>query len=146
MFVLLKSCVAVIAFSVFVNTCAQAAPHPIKVSKIVRYNLNMRVGIKGSAPFSVNTVAKNGKKTSITEISEDGQTETFVEILPKRSTMNQKAGLWMDIVVTRKVRGNVKSSDKVQVFAFEDQEAEVHFGSARKGHENLSLGILANTI
>lgn len=146
MFVLSKSALVILLLSLLSFSNVQAAPHPIKMSKVVRYNLNMRVGIKGSAPFSVNTVAKNGKKTSITEISEDGLTETFVEIIPKRSIVNQKTGLWMDIVVTRKVRGNVKSSDKVQVFAYEDQEAEVHFGSARKGHENLSLGILANTI
>ena len=111
-----------------------------------RYNVNMRIGIKGNMPFSVSTVAKAGKKTSVTEISDDGQSETFVEMVPHKSVQNQKTGLLIDVTVTKKVRGNVKATEKAQIFALENQESEMRVGARGKGREDLSLAVLANPI
>lgn len=110
-----------------------------------RYNVNMRIGLKGTMPFSVNTVAKAGKKASVTEIADDGS-ETLVEMTPWKSFQNQKAGLMIDVKVTKTVRGSVRSTEKAQIFAFENQEAEMRVGVGRKGRENLSLAVLANPI
>lgn len=111
-----------------------------------RYNVSMRIGLKGQTPFSISTVAKAGKKASVTEISEDGQTETFVEMIPHKSFQNQRAGLLIDVIVTKKFRGNVKATEKTQIFAFENQESEMRVGARGKNRQDLSLAVLANPI
>ncbi len=119
---------------------------PKKISHAPKYNVSMRIGLKGSMPFSVSTVAKSGKKNSFTEISSDGQTETLVEMTPRKSIQNQKNGLLIDIKVTRTVRGDVKASEKAQIFAYENEETEMRVGATKKGHEALSLAVMANPI
>lgn len=119
---------------------------PKKISKAPKYNVSMRIGLKGSTPFSVSTVAKSGKKNSITEISSDGQTETLVEMTPRKFTQNQKSGLLIDVKVTRTFRGDVKASEKAQIFAYENEEVEMRVGATSKGRQDLSLAVMANPI
>lgn len=110
------------------------------------YQVNMRLGLKGQSPFSVNTVAKSGKKSFVSEISDDGQTETIVELLAKKSQVNSRDGLFMDVTVTKRVRGLKKASERVQVFAPENQEIE--FGTSGKGRMagNMSLAVMAHQL
>lgn len=125
---------------------AQAAIPPQKFQQGPRYNVNMRIGLKGAMPFSINTVARAGKKSSVTEISEDGQTETFVQVTPRKAFRDQKAGLNFDVQVTRKVRGNIKASEKIQIFAFENEESETRLNAQSRGRQDLSVAVLANPI
>lgn len=115
-------------------------------SKAPRYNVNMRIGLKGSMPFSVNTVARAGKKSSVTEISEDGLTETFVQMTPHKAMRDQKPGLNIDVQVTRTVKGQVKTSEKLQVFAFENEESETRMNAQSRGRQDLSVAVLANPL
>ncbi|MGZ3771667.1 MAG: hypothetical protein ACXVCP_19020 [Bdellovibrio sp.] len=114
--------------------------------KSPRYKVNMLVGLKGQSPISINTLAKSGKKTSISQFSDDGQVETLVELLPKKSHVNKKDGLYMDVLVTKRVRGQSKLTERAQIFAPENQEME--FGMNSKGmiQKNLSLAVMAHRL
>lgn len=115
-------------------------------SKLSKYNVNMRIALKGGAPFSVNTVAKAGKKSSVTEISSDGNIETFVQMTPRKSTRDQKSGLVIDLTVIRKIRGEIRASEKMQIFAFENEESEVRLNARGRGQQDLAVAVLANPI
>lgn len=95
----------------------------------------MRVGFPGQSPVSVNTLVNNGKKSTVTEISEDGKTQTSVEVFAKQVS---KDSLQMDLSVTKTVNGKVKKTEKAQILAKEGQEAELQKGS------KLSLGVIAH--
>lgn len=125
---------------------AHAAIPPQKFQQGPRYNVSMRIGLKGAMPFSVNTVARAGKKSSVTEISADGQTETFVQVTPRKAFRDSKAGLNFDVTVKRTVKGQVKASEKIQVFAFENQESESRLNAQSRGRQDLSVAVLANPI
>lgn len=111
-----------------------------------QYKVNMRVGLKGSSPISVNTVAKSGKKSFISEISDDGQSETLVEVYAKKSQVNNRNGLYMDVIVTRRVRGQLKVSERAQIFAPENQEMEFGMNSKGRTAGNLSLAVMAHKL
>lgn len=111
-----------------------------------KYQVSMRIDLKGQLPISISTPVKSGKKSSFTEISSDGQTETNVEVLSKKSKVNAKDGLWMDIKVTRTVRGKVKAEERAQIFAFENQEAELVSGKRGKKAPDLAIAVLAHPI
>lgn len=126
------------AVSFFISTSAFAA--------VPQYKVNMRVGLKGSAPISINTVTKSGKKAYISEFSDDGQSETVVEVMARKSQQNNKAGLYMDVTVTKRVRGQKKLSERTQVFAPENQETEFGVNSKGKTAGNLSLAVMAHQL
>lgn len=111
-----------------------------KESDNKKINLVMRVGLPGQIPVSLNTIVKNGKKSTITEISEDGRGATTVEIIAREK--NQGSVL-VDLNVTRMIMGKVKNSQKVQILAKEGQEAEL---SSSRGSAKLSLGVIAHAI
>lgn len=102
-----------------------------------KYNLFMRVGFPGQSPVSVNTLVNNGKKATVTEISDDGKTQTSVEVVAKQLG---KDTLQMDLSVIKTVNGKVKKSEKAHILAKEGQEAELQRGS------NLSLGVIAHPV
>lgn len=110
------------------------------------YKVNMRVGLKGSAPISVNTVAKSGKKSFVSEISDDGQNETLVEVFARKSQVNKKDGLYLDVTVTKRVRGQQKLTERAQVFAPENQEMEFGMNSKGRTAGNLSLAVMAHQL
>lgn len=126
-----------VATSLFISASAFAVP---------QYQVNMRVGLKGQSPISVNTVAKSGKKTFISQFSDDGQTETLVELFAKKSQVNKKDGIYMDVAVTKRVRGQAKATERAQIFAPENQEME--FGTNPKGKTagDLSLAVMAHQL
>lgn len=107
------------------------------------YKVNMRVGLKGQSPFSINTYAKSGKRTSISQFSDDGQTETLVEFFTKKSHVNKKDGVYMDVLVTKRVRGQSKITERAQIFAPENQEMEFGMNSRGMIEKNLSLAVMA---
>jgi hypothetical protein len=133
-----KLLIGMAAVSIFLSTSAFAA--------VPQYKVNMRVGLKGSAPISINTITKSGKKAYISEFSDDGQNETIVEVMARKSQQNNKAGLYMDVTVTKRVRGQKKMSERTQVFAPDNQETE--FGVSGKGKMagNLSLAVMAHQL
>ncbi|QDK38217.1 hypothetical protein [Bdellovibrio sp. NC01] len=110
------------------------------------YQVNMRVGLKGQAPLAINTVAKSGKKTFISEFSDDGQSETLVEVFAKKSQVNRKEGIFMDVTVTKRVRGVKKASERAQIFAPENQEMEVGVGAKGRMAGNMSLAVMAHQL
>lgn len=132
-----KRILSSVVASIFVSISAGAAPH---------YQVNMRVGIKGQSPISINTVAKSGKKSFISQFSDDGQTETLVEVYSKKSQVNKKDGLFMDVQVTRRVRGQSKITERAQIFAPENQEMEFGTNSKGKTAGNLSLAVMAHQL
>ncbi|MNJ94744.1 hypothetical protein D3C87_124460 [compost metagenome] len=111
-----------------------------------QYQVNMRVGMKGSAPLSINTPVKSGKKAFVTEISEDGLTETQVEVFARKSQVDNKAGLYMDVLVTKRVRGQMRFSERAQVFAPDNQEMEFGLGKKGKATGSLSLAVMAHQL
>ncbi len=113
-------------------------------AKTKGFRVSLRVGIAGAAPIAINSYIKNGKKTSISEFSNDGRSETLVEMIAQRSHMNNRKGIWMDVTVSKKVNGKVKATEKTQLFTFENEEAEVRLGARGKGREDLSLAVLAH--
>lgn len=136
-----------ISVLIFLSAAPAFAAIPAKVfQQGSRYHVNMRIGLKGSAPFSVSTIAKPGHKASVTEISEDGQTETSVVMMPHKSFQNQRAGLLINVTVTKKFRGNLRATEKAQIFALENQESELHLGRRGHGRDDLSLAVLANPL
>lgn len=132
-----KSILSMVAASLFVSVSSFAAPH---------YQVNMRVGIKGSSPFSINTVAKSGKKSFVSQFSDDGQTETLVEVLAKKSQQNNKQGLLMDVSVTKRVKGQAKATERAQIFAPDNQETEFGTNPQGKRGGNLSLAVMAHQL
>lgn len=115
-------------------------------AKPATFKVNMRVGMKGSAPISVNTVAKSGKKSYVSQFSDDGITETLVTVLARKASQANKPGLAMDVEVVRRVRGMQKSVERAQVFAPENEEIEV--GAQAKGRTvgSLSLAVMAHQL
>jgi hypothetical protein len=110
------------------------------------YKVNLRVNLKGQSPFSINTVAKSGKKTFISEFSDDGQTETLVTLVARKSQVQSKDGLAMDVLVTRRVRGQQKMSERAQLFAPENEEMEFGVNSRGRTAGNLSLAVMAHKL
>lgn len=111
-----------------------------------QYKVNLRVNLKGQSPFSINTVTKPGKKAFISQFSDDGQTETLVSLVARRSNVQSKDGLAMDVQVTRRVRGQEKISERAQIFAPENQEMEFGVNSRGKTAGNLSLAVMAHKL
>lgn len=111
-----------------------------------RFKVAMRVGIKGAAPISINTVARSGKKTFVSEISDDGQSETLVELYARKSQQGNKNGLYLDVTVTKRVRGLKKSSERTQLFAPENQEMEIGTGARGRNTASLSLAVMAHQL
>lgn len=111
-----------------------------------QYKVNLRVNLKGQTPFSINTVAKPGKKTFISQFSDDGQTETLVALVARKSQSQSKEGLAMDVQVTRRVRGQEKISERAQIFAPDNQEMEFGVNSRGKTAGNLSLAVMAHKL
>lgn len=111
-----------------------------------QYKVNLRVNLKGQSPFSVNTVAKPGKKTFISQFSDDGQTETLVSLVARKSQSQSKDGLAMDVQVTRRVRGQEKISERAQLFAPENEEMEFGVNSKGRTAGNLSLAVMAHKL
>ena len=111
-----------------------------------QFKVNMRLGLKGGAPISINTVTKSGKKTFISEFSDDGQNETLVELYTRRSQVNRKEGLYIDVTVTKRVRGQKKSSERAQVFAPDNQEMEFGMNSKGRTAGNLSVAVMAHQL
>lgn len=116
------------------------------LAAVPSYKVNMRVGLKGSSPISINTVAKSGKKSFVSEISDDGQNETLVEVYAKKSQVNKKNGLYMDVTVTKRVRGQKKITERAQIFAPENQEMEFGMNSKGRTAGNLSLAVMAHQL
>ncbi|MNL40954.1 hypothetical protein D3C87_1633350 [compost metagenome] len=128
---------------VFISTHVEAA---IPQYSAPKYKVNMRVGLKGSAPISVNTAVRSGKKAYISEISDDGQNETVVELYARKSQVNNKKGVYMDVLVTKRIRGQKKFAERAQVFAPENQELEFNMNSKGKTQGSLGLAVLAHEI
>lgn len=133
-----KRIFSAVAASLFISAVSLAATP--------QYQVNMRVGLKGQSPISINTVTKSGKKTFISQFSDDGQTETLVEVFAKKSQVNNRNGLFMDVAVKKRVRGQEKASERAQIFAPENQEMEFGMNSKGKTAGNLSLGVMAHQL
>ncbi|MBO9667456.1 MAG: hypothetical protein J7501_11675 [Bdellovibrio sp.] len=116
------------------------------LAAVPSYKVNMRVGLKGQAPLSINTVAKSGKKAYISEFSDDGQNETIVEVFAKKAQQNRRDGLYMDVTVTKRVRGQKKTQERAQIFAPENQEMEIGVGAKGRTAGNLSLAVMAHQL
>lgn len=128
------SALPVVVLSSFaIASFSQAAPK-------AQYQMNMRVGVKGSAPMSINTPIKAGKKASVTELSEDGQVETSVLVSARKSTVDSKSGLMMDVTVTKRVKGQIKFNERAQMFAPENEEKELKQAKA------LSLAVVVHQL
>jgi len=124
----------------------KALDYKVSNSKVPKYKVAMRLGLKGAAPMSINTIARSGKKTYISEISDDGQNETLIELYARKSQQNNKNGLYMDVTVTKRVRGQKKSSERTQIFAPDNQEMEVGTNSRGRSAANLSLAVMAHQL
>jgi hypothetical protein len=124
-------------FSMMISNAVFAAPH---------YQVNMRVGMNGLSPFSINTTAKPGKKSFISQFSDDGQVETLVEVYTKQSQVNKKEGLFLEVAVSKRVRGQLKATERTQIFAPENEETETGMNSKGKMAGNLSLAVMAHQL
>lgn len=109
-----------------------------------KYQVNMRIGMKGVMPISVNSAVKSGKKASFSEISSDGQTETLVEFVPKKSSLRDQKAVLVDVKVTKFVRGQKRAEERAQILAVENQEAEMTSG--KKKNPDLSIAVMAHSI
>lgn len=116
------------------------------MAAVDKYKVNMRVALKGTNPISVATVAKPGKKTFYSELSEDGRSETLVEMVARRSQQDKKKGLMMDVTVTRRVKGHQKIMERAKFFAPENEEFEMGMNSAGRTSGNLALAVMAHQI
>lgn len=116
------------------------------VAAVPNYKVNMRVGIKGSSPISVNTVAKPGKKSFVSQFSDDGTVETLISMVARRSEQNNKKGLSMDVQVTRRVRGQEKVSENARIFAPDNEEMEFGINSKGRTTEKLSIAVMAHKL
>ncbi|HWU43783.1 MAG TPA: hypothetical protein VN132_10105 [Bdellovibrio sp.] len=130
---------SLILFFIFSQT-SQAAIEPPS------YQVNMRVGLKGQSPIAIHTVAKSGKKSFVSEISDDGQSETLVEVYAKKTQLNNQSGIYMDVVVTKRVHGVKRASERTQLFAPENQELEVGMGNRGRMAGNLALAVMAHQL
>jgi hypothetical protein len=135
---MIKNVLSTVAVSLLFSVSAWAA--------VPSYKVNMRVGLKGQAPLSINTVAKSGKKAYISEFSDDGQNETIVEVFAKKANQNRRDGLYMDVSVTKRVRGQKKSQERAQLFVPNNQEMEVGVGTKGRTAGNLSLAVMAHQL
>lgn len=143
----MKNMLSLLAATLLISTSAVAAIPPTKFkSPKNQYKVNLRVNLKGQSPFSINTVAKSGKKTFISQFSDDGQTETVVELVARKSQSQNKDGLAMDVQVTRRVRGQEKISERAQIFAPENEEMEFGVNSKGRTAGNLSLAVMAHKL
>lgn len=113
---------------------------------VAKYKVSLRVGLKGQSPFSVNAVAKSGKKTYISQFSDDGQTETIVELFARKSQVDNKDGLYMDVQITKRVRGQSRVSERAQIFAPDNQEMEFGMNSKGRIAGTLSLAVMAHKL
>ncbi len=112
-----------------------------------KYQVSMRIDLKGQLPIAISAPLKTGKKSSFTEIASDGKSETNVVVISKKSKVNEKSGLWMDIKVTRTVAGKIKNEERTQIFAFDNQEAEFSTGKkSRKSSPDFAVSVLAHSI
>lgn len=107
------------------------------------YQVNMRLNLKGQTPLALNTAAKTGKKTFVSQFSDDGQVETVVEVLPREIYEDNKKQLKMDLTVTRRVRGQEKLTEKVQLMVPENREIEE--GNRQNGG-SLSVAVMAHKL
>ncbi len=130
--------VSFIVGSFFFSCVSSAAP--------ANYKVSMRVGLKGQSPISINTIAKAGKKSYVSQFSDDGQTETLVTVFAKKSQVKKQDGLLMDVSVTKRVRGEMKIQEKAQMFAPENQETEFGMNSRGKTSGNLSLAVMTHRL
>lgn len=128
---------SVVTASIFLSCSSWAAPN---------YKVSMRVGLKGQSPISINTVTKSGKKSFVSQFSDDGLTETLVEVYAKKSQVKQQDGLLMNVQVTKRVRGQKKVTEKAQLFAPENQETEFGTNSRGKSSGNLSLAVMTHRL
>ena len=124
--------------SFLLSSTAFAAP--------ANYKVSMRVDLKGQSPISINTVAKSGKKSYVSQFSDDGLTETLVTVYAKKSQVKKQDGLLMDVSVTKRVRGELKMKEKAQMFAPENQETEFGTNSRGKKSGNLSLAVMTHRL
>ncbi|MFP5519806.1 MAG: hypothetical protein ACLGGX_07880 [Bdellovibrionia bacterium] len=110
-----------------------------------KYQVNLRVGLKGTSPFAVNTAVKSGKKASFSEISSDGLTETRVELTPRKSRHQNQDAVFLNIKVAKFVQGQKRAEESLQILAIENQEAEAIKG---RGHKNpdLSVSVMTHSI
>lgn len=106
----------------------------------------MRIDMKGQLPLSISTPVKTGRKASFTDISPDGKSETLVELISKKSHIGEKEGLWMDVKVTRTVAGLKKAVEQTQIFAIDNQEAEMSKGGVRGKNPDFALAVMAHSI
>ncbi|MNL38733.1 hypothetical protein D3C87_1609680 [compost metagenome] len=134
------------AIPAFAAVPQKSPEYKVSKSKVPKFKVAMRLGLKGAPPMSINTIAKSGKKTYISEISDDGQSETLVELYARKSQQNNKNGLYMDVTVTKRVRGQKKSSERTQIFAPDNQEMEVGTNSRGRSAANLSLAVMAHQL
>lgn len=142
-----KLITALVAATVLSSVTVLAAIPPTNFkSPKNQYKVSLRVNLKGQSPFSVNTVAKSGKKTFISQFSDDGQVETVVSLVARKSQVQNKDGLSMDVLVTRRVRGEEKLSERAQLFAPDNEEMEFGVNSRGRTAGNLSLAVMAHKL
>jgi hypothetical protein len=110
------------------------------------YKVSLRVGLEGQIPVSFNTIAKSGKKTYISEFSDDGQSEILIEMFAKKSQVKNRDGLFLDLTFTKRIRGVKKASGHTQIFAPENEEFEMKQGRGRHLPGNLSLAVMAHRL
>ena len=110
-----------------------------------KYKVNLTIGLKGQMPISVSTLARPGKKSMISDISEDGTKETFIEMHTREKKMQNKSGLLLDLEVQRRVMGEIKQTERVALFVPENQEIEYGLNTKRK-KSDLSVSILAHQL
>lgn len=133
-------------FSFVVFQSAQSAIPEIQfrpLKNVEKFQISLQVGLSGALPIAINSAIRAGKRSSFSEISSDGLTETRVEILPRKSRMNQESAILMDIKVARFIRGEKRAEESVQILTRENQEAEVKKGSRST---QLSLSVVARLI
>lgn len=126
-------------------TSTQPSFSAIDTQAVRKYKVNLTIGLKGQLPISVSTLARPGKKSMISELSEDGLKETFIEIYTKEKTIQNKNGLLLDLEVQRRVQGEVKQTERVALFVPENQEIEYGLNTKRK-KSDLSISVLAHQL
>ena len=111
-----------------------------------QFKVNMRVGLRGQSPISINTITKTGKKSFVSQFSDDGQTETLIEMFTRKSQVNNKSGLYMDVAVKKRVRGMEKATERAQLFVPEDEELEFGEKSTGRAVGDLSIAVMAHQL
>ncbi len=123
----------------------QPAYSAIDHQGVKKYKVNLTIGLKGQMPISVSTLARPGKKSMISDMSEDGLKETFIEMHAREKRIQNKSGLLLDIEVQRRVQGEVKQTERVALFVPENQEIEYGLNTKRK-KSDLSVSVLAHQL